>query len=85
MAPHLHNLTWISDVAEKHPEADVKGIDVSPIQPIWVPPNTVFELDDFNLEWQDQNKYDLIHERELLGSVPDWPMFYERCFRWALR
>jgi len=51
-------------VAEKHPEADVKGIDVSPIQPIWVPPNARFELDDYNLEWQDTEKYDLIHQRE---------------------
>jgi len=68
-------------VAEKHPEADVKGIDVSPIQPSWVPPNARFELDDYNLEWQDANKYDLIHARELLGSVPDWPRFYSQCFK----
>ncbi|KAH7351238.1 S-adenosyl-L-methionine-dependent methyltransferase [Rhexocercosporidium sp. MPI-PUGE-AT-0058] len=72
---------WAIDVAEKHPEADVKGIDVSPIQPSWVPPNCRFELDDFNLEWQDSNKFDLIHARELLGSVPDWPKFYEKCFK----
>ncbi|KAL5321490.1 hypothetical protein ACEPPN_009449 [Leptodophora sp. 'Broadleaf-Isolate-01'] len=69
------------DVAEKHPEADVKGVDVSPIQPTWVPPNCRFELDDFNLEWQDHNKFDLIHARELLGSVPEWPKFYDECFK----
>ncbi|TVY34958.1 Secondary metabolism regulator [Lachnellula subtilissima] len=72
---------WVIDVAEKHPEADVKGIDVSPIQPIWVPPNARFELDDYNLEWQDVNKYDLIHQRELLGSIPNWPKFYKECFK----
>jgi hypothetical protein len=79
-------LTQNSDVAEKHPEADVKGIDLAPIQPNWVPPNARFELDDFNLDCNDghENKYDMIHERELLGSVTDWPAFYERCFKFAL-
>ncbi|CAL3968540.1 unnamed protein product [Diplocarpon coronariae] len=72
---------WAIDVAEKHPEADVKGFDVSPIQPSWLPPNCRFELDDFNQEWQDYSKYDLIHARELLGSVPDWPKFYSECFK----
>jgi hypothetical protein len=70
-------------VAEKHPEAVVKGIDVSPIQPTWVPPNAHFEIDDYNLDWDDTNKYDLIHARELLGSVPDWPAFYAKCYRYV--
>lgn len=70
-----------SDMADKYPEASVKGIDVSPIQPFWIPPNAKFEMDDFNLRWEDQEKYDLIHARELLGSVPNWNLFYENCFR----
>jgi len=73
---------WVIDVAEKHPEADVKGIDLAPIQPAWVPPNARFEMDDFNLDqWDIDNKYDLIHERELLGSIRDLTKFYEQCFR----
>jgi len=68
-------------MADKHPEASVKGIDVSPIQPFWIPPNARFEMDDFNLRWEDHEKYDLIHARELLGCVPDWNLFYENCFR----
>ena len=71
----------ISDVAEKYPSADVKGIDVAPIQPNWVPSNARFELDDFNQDWGDENKYDLIHERELLGSVSDLDKFYARCLK----
>lgn len=72
------------DMADKHPEASVKGIDVSPIQPFWTPPNARFEMDDFNLRWEDHEKYDLIHGRELLGCVPDWKLFYENCFRLVL-
>lgn len=77
-----HILTTFSDVAEKHPEADVKGIDLAPIQPAWVPPNARFEIDDFNLDnWDDDNKYDLIHERELLGSIKNCERFYDQCFK----
>ena len=66
-----------------HPKATVKGTDLSPIQPTWVPPNVQFEIDDFNLDWIDTEKYDLIHDRELLGSVPDWMEFYTSCFKYV--
>lgn len=69
---------WAIDVADTHPEAAVKGIDLSPIQPSWVPPNVTFEIDDYNLDWLDKDKYDLIHARELLGTVPNWPEFYTK-------
>lgn len=69
---------WVMEVAEQHPESKVTGIDVSPVQPTWVPPNAYFEVDDYNVEWLDQNRYDLIHARELLGSSPDWVSLYRR-------
>ena len=42
---------WTIDFAQDHPEAEVIGLDLSPIQPSWVPPNCKFEVDDFELEW----------------------------------
>lgn len=36
-APNTHIL--IRDFADAHPEAEVIGTDISPIQPTWVPPN----------------------------------------------
>ena len=65
------------DVADQEPQAEVKGIDLSPIQPSWIPPNVKFEVDDYNMKWLDENKYDLVHARELLGSVPDWVKLYK--------
>jgi len=50
------------------------------MQPIFVPPNCRFEVDDYNLEFLDDDKFDLIHERELLGTVPDWTESYQKCF-----
>jgi trans-aconitate methyltransferase len=69
------------DVADRYPNAEVKGMDLSPIQPSWVPPNATFEVDDFNLEWEDDEKYDMIHMRELLGSVKDWVLLYKKCLK----
>lgn len=71
------------DMADEHPQAEVKGIDLSPIQPAWVPPNLKFEIDDYNMDWLDIEKFDLIHARELLGTVPSWPDMYCKVFRCA--
>ncbi|CAK4004182.1 S-adenosyl-L-methionine-dependent methyltransferase [Lecanosticta acicola] len=75
---------WSIEVAEQFPDAQVRGIDLSPIQPSWVPPNCFFEIDDFNVEWIDENKFDLIHGRELLGTAPDWLSVYSSALK-ALR
>lgn len=72
---------WVIEVADEYPGAIVKGIDVSPIQPTFVPPNARFEVDDYNVEWTDYDKYDLIHARELLGTVPDWVQMYRNVYR----
>jgi hypothetical protein len=50
------------------------------VQPSFVPPYRRFEVNDFNLEFLDDNEFELIHERELLGCVPDWPACYRKCF-----
>lgn len=65
-------------MADAHPEATVIGIDLSPIQPSWIPPNLKFEVDDYNMDWLDQDKYDLVHARELLGTVPSWLEMYRK-------
>ncbi|KKY17443.1 putative umta [Phaeomoniella chlamydospora] len=72
---------WVMDVADQQPQAAVRGIDLSPIQPSWTPPNARFEIDDYNADWIDADRYDLIHARELLGSVPDWVELYRKAYR----
>jgi len=37
-------------------------------------------LDDYNLEFLDEEKFDFIHQREITGSITDPPVFYKRCF-----
>ncbi|OJJ44488.1 hypothetical protein ASPZODRAFT_18678 [Penicilliopsis zonata CBS 506.65] len=62
---------WAMDFADQHPAAEVIGNDLSPIQPGWVPANCVFEVDDFEAEWQYSRPFDYIHGRELAGSIKD--------------
>lgn len=42
---------WAIDFAAEFPETEVTAVDISPIQPSWVPPNLKFEVGNMNLEW----------------------------------
>ena len=71
---------WAIDMADEFPNASVYGVDLSPIQPDWVPANCQFQVDDYEDEWtwQDGEKFDYIHGRALSGTSSDWSRFYQR-------
>ncbi|KAB8235638.1 class I SAM-dependent methyltransferase [Aspergillus alliaceus] len=71
---------WAIDFADEHPESEVIGNDLSPIQPSWVPPNLRFEVDDFEAPWSYSQPFDYIHGRELEGFIRD----HDRLFVQAL-
>ncbi|CAJ0546853.1 Ff.00g014800.m01.CDS01 [Fusarium sp. VM40] len=54
---------WAIDIADKFPSASVIGVDLSPIQPSWVPPNLKFMVDDIEDEWMHGNDFDFVHMR----------------------
>ncbi|KAL6814693.1 S-adenosyl-L-methionine-dependent methyltransferase [Trichoderma camerunense] len=54
---------WPVAVAKMYPSAEIVGLDLSPIQPLMVPPNVRFLVDDVEDEWMDRGDYDLIHLR----------------------
>jgi hypothetical protein len=59
-------VVWVltrSSAADKFPSAQVIGVDLSPIQPIWVPPNLQFVVDDIEDEWLHGSDWDLVHMR----------------------
>ncbi|KAB8075865.1 S-adenosyl-L-methionine-dependent methyltransferase [Aspergillus leporis] len=70
--------SWATDFADLHPEAEVIGTDLSPIQPNFVPPNVFFEVDDCCDEWLYKHPFDFIHVRGLYGCVADWGKFYQQ-------
>ncbi|KAK4185785.1 phosphoethanolamine n-methyltransferase 3 [Podospora australis] len=73
---------WAIDFADEHPEARVIGIDISPIQPSWVPPNLEFQIDNLTRPWTFSTAYlDYIHIRHLTGSITDWNVLFSEAFR----
>lgn len=74
---------WAIDFANEHPTTSVIGTDISPAQPIWVPPNCKFEIDDASqLPWTyPDNHFDYVHFRLMLGSLADWGAVYREAYR----
>ncbi|KAL8776423.1 MAG: hypothetical protein Q9213_008279 [Squamulea squamosa] len=72
---------WAIEMAESFPDAQVVGTDLSPIQPTWVPPNCMFEVDDVTMEWTfRKDSFDFIHSREMFGSIADWDEYFRQCY-----
>ena len=73
---------WAINFADAFPNTEVLGIDLSPIQPSWTPPNLKFLIDDFEAEWEhEKDPFDYIHACLLIGSVKDWPRLFQQAFR----
>ncbi|KAK5656767.1 hypothetical protein OQA88_4315 [Cercophora sp. LCS_1] len=73
---------WAIDFADQFPGAQVIGTDITPIQPLWLPPNCKFELDDATLDWTyKEDQFDFIHIRYLVGSIGDWVKLYQQAYR----
>ena len=71
---------WAINFADEHSEAEVLGIDLSPIQPDFIPPNVIFEVDDAECPWTFSHKFDYIHSRGMEGTFTDWPRFFQQSF-----
>ncbi|TDZ29488.1 7-dehydrocholesterol reductase [Colletotrichum trifolii] len=72
---------WAIDFADEFPSSEVIGVDISPIQPIWIPPNCKFQIDDIEQPWTwSEDSFDFIHIRHLEASVSDWPALYTQAF-----
>ncbi|CAM1506216.1 Fc.00g058570.m01.CDS01 [Cosmosporella sp. VM-42] len=73
---------WAVDFADENPSSVVIGVDLSPIQPNFVPPNCRFEVDDINKEWTfAEDHFDFIHVRAMTGCVPDWTEFHKKSLK----
>ncbi|KAK7449576.1 hypothetical protein CaCOL14_013289 [Colletotrichum acutatum] len=62
---------WALEYAEEHPESEVIGVDISPVQPDFMPPNCSFEIDDLEKPWTWSKQFDFIFSRTLSGSILD--------------
>ncbi|KAF2207818.1 hypothetical protein CERZMDRAFT_102084 [Cercospora zeae-maydis SCOH1-5] len=73
---------WAIDMADEYPGAEVVGVDLSPIQPDWLPANCKFYVDDIESPWtwSPHEAFDYVHGRGMGGSVADWPALYTSIF-----
>ncbi|KAG5800315.1 hypothetical protein H9Q69_000613 [Fusarium xylarioides] len=71
---------WALEFAEEHPAAEVIGVDLSPIQPPFVPPNCSFEIDDLEKEWTWTTPFDFIFSRMMTGSFSDPEAIAKKAF-----
>ncbi|THX51695.1 S-adenosyl-L-methionine-dependent methyltransferase [Aureobasidium pullulans] len=64
---------WCVEMGDHYPSAQITGVDLSPIQPDWVPPNVNFIVDDIASEWlYPENHFDMIHARHMGVAIKDW-------------
>ncbi|TEA12223.1 Secondary metabolism regulator LAE1 [Colletotrichum sidae] len=59
----------------------VTGVDLSAIQPPWVPPNVKFEMDDVESPWVGDKLYDYVMCRFMTSSIKDWPKLVDNIHR----
>ncbi|KAJ6259008.1 hypothetical protein Dda_5904 [Drechslerella dactyloides] len=71
---------WAIDFADEFPEARIRGVDLSPTQPEWVPENVLFEIDDLEQTWNFTSPFDYIHMRMMLGSIANWPKLIKQAY-----
>jgi hypothetical protein len=61
-------------VGDLYPAANILGVDLSPIQPEWVPPNVKFMVDDVESPWlKPRNYFDYVHARHTVMAIKNWP------------
>ncbi|KAM0345007.1 hypothetical protein ACHAPU_006890 [Fusarium lateritium] len=71
---------WAIDFGDEHPGATVIGVDLSPSQPSFVPPNVRFEIDDIDEEWTYSEPFDFIHSRFMNFSVQNWKSYLTKIY-----
>jgi len=71
---------WAVDFADEHPETEVIGVDLSPIQPKFVPPNVVFAIDDLEETWTFNKPFDFIMARLTVEFFADPYHFCQQAF-----
>ncbi|KAK4178875.1 S-adenosyl-L-methionine-dependent methyltransferase [Triangularia setosa] len=70
---------WAIEMADEFETAEVLGVDLSPHQPDWVPPNVKFMIDDVESPWlHPRNHFDYIHSRHTVMAIKDWPRLMRR-------
>jgi ubiquinone/menaquinone biosynthesis C-methylase UbiE len=69
------------EVGDAMPSAKITGVDLSPIQPVWLPPNVEFIVDDVEDEWTDACDFDYVHSRVLFACLKNPDKVIDTAYR----
>lgn len=73
---------WCIDMGDEYPGAEILGVDLSPIQPFWVPPNVRFMVDDVESPWlHKSNHFDFVHARHTSVAIKQMPKLLSEAYR----
>ncbi len=72
---------WAMEMGDKFPSASVLGLDLSPIQTLWVPPNVRFLVDDVEDDWLNGPDWDFVHSRGLANTLRNLDGMVEQIFK----
>ncbi|KAI3329626.1 S-adenosyl-L-methionine-dependent methyltransferase [Ustulina deusta] len=72
---------WAIEVGLDYPGAHITGIDLSPIQPNYAPPNVAFEICDAEDEWSFRQPFDLVHMRAMVTCFKNPRAVFEEAYR----
>lgn len=81
LLPGLINIRC-TPVGDQYPGARVRGMDLSPIQPVWVPPNVEFLVDNCENEWLMRD-CDLAHFRYTIPVLKDVPKILGNAYEYV--
>ncbi|KAF9872291.1 hypothetical protein CkaCkLH20_10118 [Colletotrichum karsti] len=71
---------WAMDYADEHADSEVIGVDLSPTQPQFVPPNVKFEVDDIEDSWTYSRPFDYIHSRMMNSAISKWEEYLRQSY-----
>ncbi|KAK7420635.1 hypothetical protein QQX98_002629 [Neonectria punicea] len=70
---------WAIEMGDQYSSANILGVDLSPIQPDWLPANVRFMVDDVESPWlHPRNHFDYIHTRHTVMAIKDWNRLFRR-------
>jgi SAM-dependent methyltransferase len=70
---------WSIDFADRHPASNVCAVDISPIQPMCVPPNCRFQVYNYDQPWNFPEQ-DFIFMRLPFGSIFNFRTLVKQVF-----
>lgn len=69
-------------MGDEYPGAEILGVDLSPIQPLWVPPNVRFMVDDVESTWlHKSDHFDFVHARHTSVAIKNMPKLLSEAYR----